>query len=242
MIWTPEIKFPGEPDYPFNIYLYDQSIQVKDGTLTIKPMTLESRYGEGAVHTFLDLADRCTGEIGTNECYRRAFGPQIIPPIISGKVTTKHSFAFKYGRIEVGARMPLGKWLIPEIQLEPRDNVYGTKRYASGLLRIACVRGNKESSKNLYGGPILYDSEPLRSAYLKEKVGFDQWSKMFHNYTLVWRPDGISLYVDGENYGNVVPGEGFAEEAMKHNIKSGSQWLRGTLMAPFDQMVILTKY
>ncbi|XP_032520412.2 beta-1,3-glucan-binding protein 1-like [Danaus plexippus] len=239
-IWTPEIKFPGEPDYPFNIYLYDQNIQAKDGKLTIKPMTLESRYGEGAVETFLDLTDRCTGKIGTEECYRRAFGPQIIPPVISGKVTTKHSFAFKYGRIEVGARMPLGKWLIPEIQLEPRDNVYGAKRYSSGLLRIACVKGNVEYSKNLYGGPILYDSDPFRSAYLKEKVGFDHWSKTFHNYTLVWRPDGISLYVDGENYGDVLPGVGFAEEARKNNIKSGSQWLRGTLMAPFDQMFYIS--
>lgn len=59
-----------------------------------------------------------------------------------------------------------------EIQLEPRDNVYGAKRYSSGLLRIACVKGNVEYSKNLYGGPILYDSDPFRYVIIEEMFNF----------------------------------------------------------------------
>ncbi|XP_050351731.1 beta-1,3-glucan-binding protein 1-like [Nymphalis io] len=239
-IWTPEIKFPGEPDYPFNVYLYDRNINVHEGILSIKPITLESKYGDGHVSQSLDLTARCTGLIGTNECRREAFGPQILPPIITAKITSKKSFNFKYGRVEVRAKMPLGNWLIPEIQLEPQDNIYGPQNYASGLLRIATVKGNIEYSKKLYGGPILADSEPFRSKHLKEKIGFQQWSKSFHNYTLVWRSDGISLYVDGENYGKISPGEGFSAEAKENGVIAASQWAKGTVMAPFDEMFYIS--
>lgn len=239
-IWTPEIKFPGEPDYPFNVYLYDKNIRVRSGSLSIQPVTLESKYGEGYVRQSLDLSARCTGEIGTTDCYREAFGALILPPIITAKITTKKSFSFKYGRIDVGARMPLGSWLVPEIQLEPRDNVYGTRDYGSGILRIATVKGNVDFSKKLYAGPLLSASEPYRSTHFKEKVGFDHWSKTYHNYSLVWKPDGISLYVDGENYGEISPGDGFSEEAKRNGVDAASQWLKGTAMAPFDEMFYIS--
>lgn len=50
----------------------------------------------------------------------------------------------------------------PEIQLEPRDNIYGIRNYASGILRIATIKGNVEYSKKLYAGPIMCDSDPYR--------------------------------------------------------------------------------
>ncbi|XP_045450696.1 beta-1,3-glucan-binding protein-like [Melitaea cinxia] len=239
-VWTPEVKFPAEPDYPFNVYLYDVNTSVRSGRLTIKPITLESKYGENFVRESLDLSQRCTGRVGTNECYREAIGAQILPPIITAKITTKNTFNFKYGRIDVRARMPRGNWIFPEIQLQPRDNIYGPQNYASGLLRIATVKGNEYLSKKLYGGPILCDSEPYRSKHLKEKVGFDAWNKDFHNYTLLWRPDGIYLYVDGEKYGEISTGQGFFEDAKKSGVVAASQWLKGTAIAPFDEMFYIS--
>ncbi|XP_026319632.1 beta-1,3-glucan-binding protein-like, partial [Hyposmocoma kahamanoa] len=234
-IWTPEIRFPGEPDYPFNVYLNDRNLRVRGGNLIIKPVTLESKYGEEYVTQSLDLTARCTGTLGTPQCVREASGPQILPPIITGKITTKNKFSFKYGRIEVSARMPLGDWLVPEIQLEPRDNVYGINNYASGLMRIALVKGNVAYSKKLYGGPIMCDTEPYRSKHLKENIGYDHWNKAFHNYTLIWRPASISVFVDGEQYGEVTPGEGFAADASKDGVQAAPQWLKGSVMAPFDE-------
>lgn len=233
-IWTTENMFPGEPDYPFNVYLYD-NVHVRDGKLIITPTTLESKYGEDYVRQQLDLTQRCTGTIGTADCTRVASGPIILPPVITSKVNTKNRFSFKYGRMEVRARMPTGDWLIPEILLEPRDRIYGIHSYASGLMRVACVKGNVEYSKTLYGGPILCDSEPYRNVNLKQKIGFDHWNKDFHNYTLEWRPDGISLFVDGEKYGDVTPPtDGFYGDAKKENVQAASQWLKGTSMAPLD--------
>ncbi|XP_047026780.1 beta-1,3-glucan-binding protein-like [Helicoverpa zea] len=240
-IWTPEIKFPGEPDFPFNVYLNDRNLHVRDGRLSIKPITLESKYGEDFVRQTLDITARCTGTIGTMECSREASGPQILPPIITSKITTKNKFAFKYGRIEISAKLPLGDWIYPEIQLEPRDHVYGIRNYASGLLRIATIKGNAESAKKLYAGPIMCDSEPYRSAYLKEKAGSDLWSRDFHNYSLEWRPDGISLFVDGEKYGEVTPPtEGFYKTATDNQVAAAAQWLKGTTIAPFDDMFYIS--
>ncbi|KAJ2943585.1 hypothetical protein O0L34_g16694 [Tuta absoluta] len=239
-IWTPEIKFPGEPDYPFNIYLYERNLRVRDGRLIIKPVTTESKYGDDIITQSLDLTARCTGIIGTPQCSREASGPLILPPIITAKITTKKKFSFKFGRVEIGAKMPLGDWLYPEIQLEPRDNVYGVANYASGAMRIATVRGNIENSKKLYAGPILSESEPYRSKHLKEKIGYDHWNKEFHNYSLVWKPDGITLFVDGEQYGEVKPGEGFYADASKYNVPFASQWLKGSLMAPFDELFYIS--
>ncbi|XP_075978715.1 beta-1,3-glucan-binding protein 1-like [Anticarsia gemmatalis] len=240
-IWTPEIKFPGEPDFPFNVYLHERNLRVRDGKLKIKPITLESKYGEDYVRQSLDITARCTGVIGTSDCNREASGALILPPIITGKVTTKNKFSFKYGRVEISAKMPQGDWIYPEIQLEPRNNIYGVSNYASGVLRVAAVKGNVEFAKRLYGGPIMCDLEPYRTHFLQEKIGYDLWSKDFHNYTLEWRPDGISLFVDGEKYGEVTPpAEGFYQSASQNHVQAASQWLKGSIMAPFDDMFYIS--
>ncbi|CAH0584501.1 unnamed protein product [Chrysodeixis includens] len=236
-VWTPENKFVGEPDFPFNMYLQDNSVTVEDGKLSIKPVTLESIYGENFVRQTLDINARCTGVIGTTDCAREASGAQILPPIVSAKITTKNTFAFKFGKIEVRAKLPLGDWIYPEIQLEPRDNIYGINNYASGIIRVATNKGNAEFSKKLYAGPIMSATEPYRSSHLRERTGSDAWTKDFHIYSVEWRPDGISLFVDGEKYGEVrPPSEGFYKSASENHVQAASQWLKGTVMAPFDDM------
>ncbi|CAG9561451.1 unnamed protein product [Danaus chrysippus] len=237
--WDPEIMFPQEPDYPFNAYLAD-AVSIDNGALKIKPELTESRYHEGYLHEQWDLSNICTGQVGTRECSLVANGAQILPPVISGKITTRNKFNFKYGRIEVRAKLPAGSWLLPEILLEPRDNVYGKQRYESGIMKIAFVKGNAAFAKKLYGGPVLSDTEPYRTFLLKEKLGFDNFNKDFHNYSLVWKPDGIQMYVDGEQYGDVTPGEGFYFSARDHAVPHASMWLKGSIMAPLDQFFYIS--
>ncbi|XP_050668491.1 beta-1,3-glucan-binding protein-like [Leptidea sinapis] len=239
-IWTPEIKMPCAPEFPFNVYLYDKNIETRDGKLVIEPELLETKYGDGFLWETLDLTLKCTGKVGTKECYREASGPEILPPVITGKITSKRRFSFKYGRVEVVAKMPLGDWLVPEIQLEPARHEYGSSRYASGLLQIALVKGNAEFAKKLYAGPIMSDSEPFRSKYLKEKIGLENWNNGYHNYTLLWKPDSIQMFVDGEKYGEVDAGEGFYEEGQRCHVRAAPRWLKGTAMAPFDELFYIS--
>ena len=48
-------------------------------------------------------------------------GGNILNPIMSARVRTVNSFAFKYGRIEIKAKMPKGDWLWPALWLLPKD-------------------------------------------------------------------------------------------------------------------------
>ncbi|KAJ8715916.1 hypothetical protein PYW08_013201 [Mythimna loreyi] len=239
--WTAEIRFPEQPDYPFNVYDPDRTITFEDGSLVITPQLTEALHHEGFLTESLDLTNlRCTGQLGTTECSRTASGAQILPPVITGKITTRHRFGFKFGRIEVRAKLPAGSWLVPEINLEPTENVYGSLRYESGLMRVAFARGNPSLSKKLYGGPLLSDSEPFRSMMMREKIGIENWNKEYHNYTMIWKPDGLQLLVDGEEYGNINPGEGFFSIARKNAVPHASNWLRGTVMAPLDETFYLS--
>ncbi|XP_026327898.1 beta-1,3-glucan-binding protein-like [Hyposmocoma kahamanoa] len=236
--WQAEHKFLDEPDYPFNLYMSDGTMSIKDGNLVIAPVLTEDKYNDRIIYDKLDLSNKCTST-SVLDCRREASGAQILPPVITGKITTKNKFAFKFGRIEVRAKMPNGNWLIPEINLEPLENFYGPHRYESGLMRVAFVKGNPTFAKKLMGGPVLGDTEPFRSYLLKEKIGIENWNKDFHNYTLIWRPDGLTLFVDGEQYGTVDPGEGFYNAARQNAVPHASQWLKGSLMAPLDRTFYL---
>ncbi|XP_013136424.1 PREDICTED: beta-1,3-glucan-binding protein-like [Papilio polytes] len=123
-----------------------------------------------------------------------------------------------------------------EINLEPRDNAYGNTNYGSGLIRIAFAKGNVVYAKKLSGGPIMYNLEPYRSFHLKKKDGLNNWNNDFHNYSLVWKPDGMEFYVDGEMYGTVDPGQGFHISASQNGVTHASHWTQGTVMAPLDTM------
>ncbi|CAG9088915.1 unnamed protein product [Plutella xylostella] len=160
--WHAEVMFPEGPDFPFNVYMEAETISLENGNLVIKPLLLEDYYHEGILYEELDLSKICTGRLETTECSRRASGANILPPVVTGKVTTRRTFNFKYGRIEVCAKLPAGSWLVPEINLEPRDNIYGNGRYASGLMRIAFARGNPNMTTSLYAGPVLFSKEPFR--------------------------------------------------------------------------------
>ncbi|KPI97194.1 Beta-1,3-glucan-binding protein [Papilio xuthus] len=234
--WIPEVMFPQGPDFPFNVYLADGTMRLENGLLIISPVLLESKYHEGILNEALDLSKNCTGMIGTWECSRTASGAQILPPVATGKITSKNVFNFKYGRVEIRAKLPDGDWLMPEINLEPRDNVYGNTDYGSGLIRIAFAKGNAVYAKKLYGGPIMYNLEPYRSFHLKKKNGKNNWSSDFHNYSLIWKPDGMELYVDGELYGTVDPGQGFHTSATQNGVTHATHWTQGTVMAPLDTM------
>ena len=46
-------------------------------------------------------------------CERQAHGNTIINPVRSACLTTEKSFSFKYGRVEIIAKLPIGDWLWP---------------------------------------------------------------------------------------------------------------------------------
>ena len=51
-----------------------------------------------------------------NSGCRREGENGIIPPIMSARLRSFEKFAFRFGRVEVRARMPVGDWMWPGIR------------------------------------------------------------------------------------------------------------------------------
>lgn len=97
----------------FQWYVHDDANSfAKDGNLHIKPTLTASKIGYKHVeHGYINL-QHCTDQIKSN-CERQAGEDIIINPIRSARLSTKSSFAFKFGRVEVIAKIPKGDWLWP---------------------------------------------------------------------------------------------------------------------------------
>lgn len=131
--WLHEVRAPlDSTDAEF--VLYDGNARVLDGQLIIEPKLWSSyRPDLHITNAQLDLSDRCTGTHNKQkECVLLTSGPLIMPPVVAPRLSTKESFAFKYGRIEIRAKFPKGDWLVPLLLLEPLMEAYGQTGYESG--------------------------------------------------------------------------------------------------------------
>lgn len=71
------------------------------------------KYQTSKTH-FSTSINRCTPYSSSqSECSRKAGGYYILPPIVSANIQTKDNFSFKYGKIEVRAKLPIGNWIFP---------------------------------------------------------------------------------------------------------------------------------
>ena len=90
----------------------DANSFVKNRKLHIKPTLTEDKIGTDQIeHGYIHL-DNCT-DPDKKQCERQAGGNIIINPVQSARLTTEKSFSFKYGRVEIIAKLPIGDWLWP---------------------------------------------------------------------------------------------------------------------------------
>ncbi|EFN85450.1 beta-1,3-glucan-binding protein [Harpegnathos saltator] len=243
-LWSRELKMPLSPDYEFCVYHnqnHQMLVQINDGQLLLTPIILEDYYGENATAYGKLQLNGCTSNVPM-ECSRRAVSFSILPPVISVRLTTRHFFSFRYGKIEIRAKFPQGDWLYPEMWLEPKYMTYGPN-YASGRVLLGQTRGN-ENLVNATDPSIIYDSRRLdfgvrmgMSPSIQERLvskileSGPKWTQNFHVYTTVWNNNGFRFLVDGEEIGHVGP--------------SLLGWVPGAYngkkrTAPFDQEFYIT--
>jgi beta-glucanase (GH16 family) len=216
---------------------------VRGGILYIKPTLTADRFSEDFLYNgVLDLnQEGCNIDID-NGCVITA-GQEIINPIQSARIVTSDSFSFKYGYVEVRAKMPRGDWIWPAIWFLPTDNVYGGWPL-SGEIDLVETRGNNDFScggnslgNNLMGSTLHWGPDPGQNAFFRthwEKLlqGTD-YAADFHVYGVEWLPNVMNFIVDNELIGSVTPPAGGFWELGQF----GGQniWASGTPMAPFDQ-------
>lgn len=248
--WKHEQTLTGGGDWQFQWYVKDpRNAFTRDGILHIKPTMTESEIGVNKLHEKKVVIDDavCTSSINYG-CSRQGTREHIINPIRSASIQTIK--AFKYGVVEIKAKLPAGDWLRPTIKLLPKTNFYG-EWPTSGEIDLVEARGNRkyqddfgsigidQMTSTLHFGPNSKANGWENAHYIKNSdKGFNE---DFHIYKLDWSENGITIFVDNDEIGkfSVSTDKSFWElgqYGINPMIRDKTNpWARGTAMAPFDQ-------
>lgn len=143
----------------------------------------------------------------------------------SGRINTKHSAAWKYGKFEVRAKLPKGDYLWPALWMLPRDYVYGGWA-ASGEIDIMEARGQKT---NQVSNALHYGAEWPNNAHSGSgAMDFNKdFTADFHLFSAIWTKDQIQFLVDDK----VV-----STQSLTRNFWSGKgKNPYNSIRQPFDQ-------
>jgi beta-glucanase (GH16 family) len=116
----------------------------------------------------------------------------------SGKLRTKHRGDWRYGKIEIRAKLPIGKGIWPAIWMLPTDEKYGTWA-ASGEIDIVELNGAKpdELLGTLhYGGKWPHN----RSTGHKKKLVSGTFADEFHTFGIEWEAAEIRWTLNGKTW------------------------------------------
>lgn len=128
----------------------------------------------------------------------------VLNPIKSARIRTVNSFAFKYGKVEVNAKMPSGDWLWPAIWFLPKHNSYGSWP-SSGEIDLVESRGNRDlmqggvhigveqMTSSLQYGPYPQQNAWKTTHFARNTAQGNGFNKDFHRYQMEWTP-GINLH------------------------------------------------
>nr|AEE89455.1 beta-glucan recognition protein [Tapes literatus] len=257
-VWEHEISASGGGNWEFQYYTNNRTNSyVRDGKLFIKPtFTIESINDgpDSLTRGSLDIwgsqpGDVCTGNAFWG-CKRDGTPEHLINPIQSARLRSSRGFNFKYGKVEIRAKMPTGDWIWPAIWMLPLRNAYG-RWPASGEIDIVETRGNRvyhddkghsqaidnAGSTLHFGSDFWHNKWP--KAHGEKLASSGTYGDSFHKYVLIWDEDHISISIDDTEVLNVTPQTSMWEfgELDKDGVEN--PWAAGTKMAPFDQEFFL---
>ncbi|XP_039485240.1 gram-negative bacteria-binding protein 2-like [Drosophila santomea] len=122
------------------------------------------------------------------------------------------NFTFKYGRVEIRAKMPTGDWLFPNILLVPNieksddDFVDHIRLYVRGNSVLQDKHQSSLAGNSLFGGIVVWNktgSEPNPSEHFVIRNEEYYYGDGFHDYTIIWQADKIIFKFNGEFFGAV---------------------------------------
>ncbi len=134
----------------------------------------------------------------------------------SSRMVTKNKGDWTYGRMDIRAKVPIGKGMWPAIWMLPTDTVYGGW---PGCGEIDIMEYVGDVPDEVFG-TIHYGHNAwyYNSQIIEKETG--TYHDEFHTYTAIWNEECIQFQVDGANIG--VP-------------NNPSTALRDNTTWPFDQ-------
>ncbi|WP_236017264.1 family 16 glycosylhydrolase [Roseivirga sp. E12] len=115
----------------------------------------------------------------------------------SAKVASKGKGDWKYGRVEVSAKLPSGKGTWPAIWMLPSNNKYGGWP-RSGEIDIMEHVGYNQGM--IYGTVHTQSFNHMNGTQRGDSTMIEDASETFHEYAIEWREDRIDWFIDGEYY------------------------------------------
>lgn len=83
--------------------------------------------------------------------------------------------------------------------------------YARGNANLRTKQGEDISGNHLYGGMLVWH-HGRAVQFTKDQVSKTHYGDDFHNYTMIWQRDKITLMVDEDIYGELYDGLPFFNE------------------------------
>jgi hypothetical protein len=174
-----------------------KNVYIKDSTLHLTPTLTHDAIGDQMYSSAEYKLDGCT-DAGNFGCAQTPQNGNILPPVQSGKITSKQSI--KYGKVEVVAKNPAGNQLWPAIWLLPKGNAYG-EWPASGEIDIMESRGNLPGTngqtlgRNTVASDLIFPDSVNGRFHIGSQSKVD-YSLDFHTYGLIWTATTLTYYAD----------------------------------------------
>jgi beta-glucanase (GH16 family) len=215
-LWKHELTLGGGGNWEFEMYWNNRTTSwVDDGILHIAPNLTAHYIGFDNVKNGFTMdiwgsepANLCTGNAFYGCSRTSGAGGNYLNPVTSARLRTAEAFSFRYGRVEVRAKMPIGDWLWPAIWMLPKNNEYGNWP-ASGEIDIAESRGNIGYPKQYGGGPESfgstlhwgpdYSQDPFAKTHKVYSLPTGTLNDDFHTYGLYWDENQIYTYIDDDS-------------------------------------------
>lgn len=122
----------------------------------------------------------------------------------SSKILTQGKKTFKFGRVDIRAKLPKGKGIWPAFWMLPQNNVFGGWP-TSGEIDIMEVVGHEPNKTHgtIHYGPGPGSLQVSRNTTLATGTLNDE----FHVYSLEWKQDQLKWYLDGMLFSTVNKSE-----------------------------------
>ncbi len=135
------------------------------------------------------------------ECRKEHFTPPNHAPVeyTAASLTTRHKASWRYGRIEVRAKLPQGKGVWPAIWTLG-TNIGAVGWPACGEMDIMELVGKEPN--HIYG--TLHFAVAGKHQSDGGRLETEKPSDDFHVYAIEWYPDRVDIFFDGKKYHTVL--------------------------------------
>jgi len=207
MKWKIEKTYYGGGSNEFEMYHNDLSnVFVDNGVLYLKPTPVTNSLWLDSTADYPDATsiwgtfpgDSCTGNqyhLGMPGCGPLGASARETIRFASGRIRTHETFSFLYGRVEVEAKLPVGKWIWPAIWLTSADNSYGAWPL-SPEIDIMESRGNEGANQTVQS-TLHWGSDYKQDKWALTHAEYTQTdlTESFHVYGLYWSKTEMYTYI-----------------------------------------------